>query len=457
MNTLLSTLATCVLLALPGVVLRAQVLVLEDGGIEFSDGSAQGAAARPASAPLPESGQSTCYDTSGNPTSCGSGVGFGQEGHLQPGIGWPIPRFTDNGDGTVTDNLTGLIWLAEANCFTPTTFDGALANANGLFDGSCGLTDGSSITDWRLPNMFELFSLFDQDYSPGLPSEVGTGQWSSGDPFTNVQTSYWTSTFNPQNRTFGMTIFFVPPYVSTAPKANLHSVWPVRGPAAGGSAADAVLKLAGGGIEFPDGSVQSTAASAPSRFTVPKTGQVSCFDASGVSISCANTGQDGEYQAGGAWPIPRFTQPDDGTVIDNMTGLVWLESFNCNGVKSWDAALAWAASLYDGSTTSGGLNGDCGLADGSLPGVWRLPTVAEFLSIAYMETSPAIPNTEGTGGWSETDPFTDLVLGDAWWWTSTSCQTAYQNAWLGFPRSQAVINFAKATSAPYVWPVRDRQ
>jgi hypothetical protein len=32
------------------------------------------------------------------------------------GVAWPNPRFTDNSDGTVTDNLTGLIWLKNANC-----------------------------------------------------------------------------------------------------------------------------------------------------------------------------------------------------------------------------------------------------------------------------------------------------------------------------------------------------
>ena len=35
----------------------------------------------------------------------------------QKGVAWPNPRFTDNGNGTVTDNLTGLIWLKNANCF----------------------------------------------------------------------------------------------------------------------------------------------------------------------------------------------------------------------------------------------------------------------------------------------------------------------------------------------------
>jgi len=40
----------------------------------------------------------------------------GDDGDIQAGVGWPTPRFTDNGDGTVMDNLTGLVWLQDVNC-----------------------------------------------------------------------------------------------------------------------------------------------------------------------------------------------------------------------------------------------------------------------------------------------------------------------------------------------------
>ena len=38
------------------------------------------------------------------------------DGDLERGVASPSPRFSDNGNGTVTDNLTGLIWLKNANC-----------------------------------------------------------------------------------------------------------------------------------------------------------------------------------------------------------------------------------------------------------------------------------------------------------------------------------------------------
>ena len=38
---------------------------------------------------------------------------------------------------------------------------------------------------------------------------------------------------------------------------------------------------------------------------LPQTGQTTCYDASGTVISCTGTGQDGEFQAGVAWPISK--------------------------------------------------------------------------------------------------------------------------------------------------------
>jgi hypothetical protein len=52
------------------------------------------------SAPVPQTGQTLCVDQSGS-INC---AGTGQDGDLQAGVALPQPRFTDNGDGTVTDN-----------------------------------------------------------------------------------------------------------------------------------------------------------------------------------------------------------------------------------------------------------------------------------------------------------------------------------------------------------------
>jgi hypothetical protein len=85
----------------------------------------------------------------------------GDDGDIQAGVQWPVPRFTDLDNGTVRDNLTGLIWLKNANCFDVRSWAQALTAATNLASPSCDLSDGSVAGDWRLPNVKELFSLID--------------------------------------------------------------------------------------------------------------------------------------------------------------------------------------------------------------------------------------------------------------------------------------------------------
>jgi hypothetical protein len=146
----------------------------------------------------------------------------GDDGDLEKGVAGPIPRFTDNGDGTVTDNLTGLIWLKNANCFGFRSWSQALADSNTLNSGECGLTDGTVAGDWRLSNIRELQSLIDfGNYNPALPS---------GHPFTGVQLSYyWSSTTSAVYTDGAWSVYLgygsVYDYSKTAP----GYVWPVRG------------------------------------------------------------------------------------------------------------------------------------------------------------------------------------------------------------------------------------
>ena len=51
-----------------------------------------------------KTGQTLCYNSAGSVISC---AGTGQDGELQKGV---ARSYTDNGDGTITDNTTGLIW-----------------------------------------------------------------------------------------------------------------------------------------------------------------------------------------------------------------------------------------------------------------------------------------------------------------------------------------------------------
>ena len=161
-------------------------------------------------APVAKTGQTTSYAT-------------GDDGDLEKGVTWPNPRFTDNGDGTVNDNLTGLIWLKNADCFGAKTWNNALSDANGLENGECGLTDGSGPGDWRLPNRRELLGLIDDgNIDPALPT---------GHPFINVPVGYcWSSTTTADFTAGAWNVGIHRGYVSSASKAhNFYCVWPVRG------------------------------------------------------------------------------------------------------------------------------------------------------------------------------------------------------------------------------------
>jgi hypothetical protein len=161
-------------------------------------------------APVEKSGQTSSYAT-------------GDDGDKEEGIAWPDSRFSDNGDGTVTDNLTGLIWLqnADRNGGTMNWAD-ALVYCNSLADDGSALTDGSVAGDWRLPNVKELQSLIDfGNYNPALPT---------GHPFSNVQSSYyWSSTTNANNTDNAWNVNMNNGNVNNNNKTNNNYVWPVRG------------------------------------------------------------------------------------------------------------------------------------------------------------------------------------------------------------------------------------
>lgn len=122
-------------------------------------------------APVPKTGQTTSYAS-------------GDDGEHQAGVESPTPRFSDRLDGTVVDNLTGLMWTKDANLTTnPVLWADAIAYCNAL--------TLAGHADWRLPNVRELLTLLDYGVSSGamLPD---------GHPFTDAQgEDYWSGTSDP--------------------------------------------------------------------------------------------------------------------------------------------------------------------------------------------------------------------------------------------------------------------
>ena len=180
-------------------------------------------------AAVPKTGQTTCYNAAGAVISC---TNTRQDGDLRRGVAWPTPRFTDHGNGTVTDNLTGLMWLKNANCanaargWSTTLTDVASLNSTGTMNGNnCGDTSngGSHRTDWRLPNAREMGSLVDYGRSgPALPS---------GHPFTGVSSVYyWASTSAASlSGSRAWRVDLGTGDVNITGKSFNFNVWPVRG------------------------------------------------------------------------------------------------------------------------------------------------------------------------------------------------------------------------------------
>lgn len=132
-------------------------------------------------APVSATGQKTNY-------------AFGDDGDFQLGLAVPGPRFSDNGDGTFIDNLTGITWLGVRDCIIQLFWNASLEYANHLSansDACPALHDGSVAGDWRLPNIKELYSLVDVSNSSPV--------WASGIPFSGTWggppwENYWSST-----------------------------------------------------------------------------------------------------------------------------------------------------------------------------------------------------------------------------------------------------------------------
>ncbi|MBY4676166.1 Lcl domain-containing protein [Marinobacterium arenosum] len=234
-----------------------------------------------------DTGQTTYYDVDSVIGRPAEGAAFyGQDAQYQ-GV---QASYQDNGDGTVSDLNTGLMW-AQA----PTgdiTYSEAVAGADSF--------SLAGYDDWRLPTLKELYSLMDfsgytgQDAdssSPYLDSGVfgfEYGDTSAGDRFIDAQ--YWTST----------------EYVSTTMNGDATTF----------------------GVNFADGRIKGYP--------------------NGLSAGSTDMERYVRYVRGNEdYGVNDFTDNGDGTVSDQATDLMWLQA-DSGEALSWRDALAWAENLEYG-------------------------------------------------------------------------------------------------------------
>jgi hypothetical protein len=333
-------------------------------------------------------------------------TGTGQDGEIQAGVEWADPRFTitycdSNGpctdqssdcDGNSTtdvvkDNLTGLIWPKNGNLPNDyKTWDQAIDFANDLT--LCGYSD------WRLPNLNELKSLPNAD-KPTLA-------WLNSQGFVNIMPGYWSSTTLAGNNDIKFYVSMDYGHIVFLYSYQWDYVLPVR-------------------------SGQSDNADPLYPANIWKTGQKISY----------GIGDDGDLERGVSWPNPRFTDKSNGTVVDNLTGLMWTKDTNAPGpsectpgtYKTWEETLNFLKCLN--------IHNFLGYND------WRMPNKNELQSLLdYSNYNPALQSGH---------PFTNFPITP--FWSSTTCtwNTSYVDVlsygWGGIFEHKKNNNLS-------VWPVR---
>jgi hypothetical protein len=320
-----------------------------------------------------------------------------EDGSIQKGSEWPAIRFVLNdnntpanaNDDTIKDNLSGLIWFRNANPSTPVTW----YNLNNFIT-AFNYNQAGGFSDWQIPNVTELKSLL--NYGKKNPYA-----WLMENGFNSVRHYYRTSTSFAVNIGYSYVSNFNAGDVYAGNKTSAGGtgdfsffVWPAR-------TGESLLPKSGAGL------------------------------ISGYSLDIK---EDGSTQRGISWPIPRFYVTDE-TIIDNMTGLIWMKNANLAGTKNWKGSLDFITAL---NSANSGI-GTAGHHD------WRLPNVNEALTlINYGNSQPAV--------WLKNQGFTNV---QTTYWTSTT--VAYSewtsNAWLLFTEYGEVWSTHSKANYHYVWPV----
>ena len=338
---------------------------------------------------LPKTGQVRCWDSAGTEIPC---AGTGQDGELQAGTACPEPRFIDHGDGTVTDECTGLMWTRDATEGGERSYTRSLEF---VADMNAGVRPNYGHTDWRLSNIRELTSLFDFDgETDALPQNH---------PFQDVVVSgvYRSSTINHPPFTPRMGVrFLVLPGFGSVNIVDNRAFWPVRG-----------------GVNGEPDPVYPV--------NIPQTGQTTSY----------HPGDDGDLQWGVPLPEARFLDSVAGVVTDKLTWLTWTKDANLTEVPvDWDTALAYVRD------TNLGLHENYGYTE------WRLPNVLELLSLVDKGYPDGLPDDH---------PFVNVQLeGQGGYWSSTTWATGPSKAFIVSTEDGKPLPEFKETWLAYIWPVR---
>lgn len=238
--------------------------------------------------PIVDTAQSSHYDDAGGDTidpPTPGGAFAGQDAQYD-GL---QPNYQDNGDGTITDLNTGLMWKQD--------FESGITLANAITEGEA--LDYAGHDDWRLPTLKELYSLI------LFTGETGT---SADDAVPYIDTDFFNFEYGD---TDSGERYIDAQYLSTT--EYIHTT--MNG--------DATVF----GVNFADGRIKGYPIYEPS---------------SGGTIP--NTYYARYVRGNTEYGINDFFDNGDGTVTDYATGLMWQQD-DSGSTHNWEAALAYAENL----------------------------------------------------------------------------------------------------------------
>jgi len=270
-----------------------------------------------------DTAQEKCYDNSHGITCPQPGEAFyGQDAQYQ-GV---QSAYQDNGDGTVSDLNTGLMW--QQNPGDKMTYEEAVANASSFNLAGYG--------DWRLPTIKELYSLIlfsgtdpaIESVEPAVPFidtdyfDFEYGDTAAGERMIDAQ--YWSST----------------EYVATTMNG------------------DATVF----GVNFADGRIKGYP-----RDRGPRGQPMRQFV---------------RYVRGNLdYGINNFLDNGDGTITDTATGLMWSQQDSGEGMN-WEDALSWVQQKSEENYL--------GYNDWRLPNAKELQSIVDYTRSPRTTNSAAI-------------------------------------------------------------------
>lgn len=333
-------------------------------------------------------------------------------------------RFIDNGDGTVTDTSTSLMWLQDAACIGTADWQSSFTKLKSYNSNQASYNCGAKhnpYSDWNIPNRHELRSLVDHNTDlPALPASH---------PFSNVQPSYWTSTTAVFKPSQAYKIFMGTGELQVSDKETLLYIWPVR-PAEKQAPRELPIHPAEkqDPRELP---VRPVEKQAPRERITDQTQEPvykkihSMFRSSGERITVS-------------WPAVRFADRGDGTLIDNKSGLMWLKDAQCLGKRKWAETSQAIERLNKYPHRVGCKEYTKTYED------WRLPDLATLAELT--DGAPGAP-----ADWLNKQGATDVAARDYWSTTENLLNIYY--AWALNLKQGTPRNYSK-TFPLFVWPVR---